>query len=270
MSQLDAEKLEEYLSVGQEAALQSGEVLRRYWGQKLSVQSKGPCDFVTNVDKESERVLLKIIKSHFSEHAIIAEESGTKEAQASDFCWVVDPLDGTTNYIHQYSEIAISIALLFQKSPVVGIVYNPIRDEMFTATKGGGATFNGTKIAVSEVPSLEDSLLCSGFFRRSGEALASNTKVMQSLVGVIHGMRVSGAAALSLAYVAAGSFDGCWYRGLKVWDEAAGVLLIEEAGGTVSAFSGSSLRMDSGEILATNGKIHDSLSQVLQKANGQP
>ena len=253
----------EFLTVAIEAAQKGGKVLRDFWEKGFDVQAKGPLDFVTDADHESERVIKQEIEKAFPDHGFIGEECGFLGDIDQEYVWIVDPLDGTTNYIHHYGEVAISIALLQKGEPIVGVIYNPVRDELFSAVKGEGASLNGKPIKVSKAPSLEDSLLVSGFFGGREGAVEDNSSVMRALKGKAHGLRISGSAALNLAGVAAGYFDGCWYQGLKVWDLAAGILLIREAGGEVTALGGGKIDLLSGQLLATNGSIHQELKTQL-------
>jgi len=252
-----------FLSVAIEAAQKGGEVLKTFWEKGFDVEAKGHLDFVTDADKKSESVIRSILKEKFPQMGFVGEECGFLNEIDEEYVWVVDPLDGTTNYIHHYPEVAVSIALLNKGEPIVAVVYNPIREELFAASKGGGATFNGKTINVSTTPSLGDSLLVSGFFGGREGAVEDNSSVMRALKGKAHGLRISGSAALNLAGVAAGYFDGCWYQGLKIWDLAAAILLITEAGGLVTATDGGKIDLLAGQLIATNSVIHEELKLQL-------
>ena len=259
--------LNEYLKVAIDAAFAGGSILRQYWGKLQGYELKSnQGDLVTEADKKSELEILKIISTAYSGHAFLGEESGLHEGflKEKEFLWVIDPLDGTTNYAHQYPLVAVSIGLLFQGNPVVGVVYNPIFNELFCAVKGSGATLNDIPIKVSKVSALNQSLLATGFAYDRLETLDTNYLEFNHLTSLTHGVRRGGSAAIDLAYVAAGRLDGFWERGLKIWDIAAGIVLVEEAGGKISAYDETPLIIETGRILATNGLIHTAISQELQ------
>ena len=259
----DTGDLQEYLNVAREAAYKGGAVLRKHWRKLKEVSVKGESDLVTVADKESEEQVLGVIKSHFPDHGIIAEESGAHCAgEGCAFLWAVDPLDGTTNYAHSYPEFAVSIALLKDGEPIVGIVYEPIFEHLFHAVLGGGAFLNDKPIAVSKVDRLKEALLISGYFMSDPDATA-NVAEMSRLDDISHGVRKTGAAAVNLVDLANGSVDGFWYRGLKIWDVAAGALIVREAGGTVTSFKGEAPDWYAGDLVASNGLIHDELSNAL-------
>lgn len=254
----------QFLDVASQAAAKAGEVLRQYWGNLGQIRSKTTSwDLVTEADSEAERVILEVIKGSFPDHTVVAEESGLSAKRKGDFLWAVDPLDGTTNYTHQYPMVATSIGLLFRGVPIVGVVFNPILNELFQGARGLGATFNGAPLRVSRTATLEKSLLASGFAYDRRDTSATNYSEFCRMTHVTQGVRRGGAAAIDLAYVAAGRLDGFWERGLQIWDMAAGVVLVEEAGGLVSDYTSEPLDLQSGRILATNHLIHQSLSQEL-------
>jgi myo-inositol-1(or 4)-monophosphatase len=264
MSQPTPEQLHIFLDIATEAALAAGAILQSYWGNLEAVEEKGrPGDLVTVADKEAEAAILKVLKRHFPEHSILAEESGQIGDKESDYLWAIDPLDGTTNYAHQYPIAATSIGLLISGKPQVGAIYNPFRDELFRAAKGLGATRNRRPIQVSQTPELSKSLLVSGFAYDRRETSDNNYAEFCHLTHLTQGVRRSGSASLDLSDVACGRLDGYWERGLSPWDVVAGIILVEEAGGKVTAYDGSPLVIDSGRILATNGQIHDQLSTEL-------
>lgn len=264
-------QLQLFLDIATEAALAGGAVLQSYWGKLENVQEKGrPGDLLTEADKASEEQVLAVIRRHFPDHAILAEESGKLESgrsgqQSAEFLWAIDPLDGTTNYAHQYPFFAVSVGLLIQGMPQVGVIFDPFHQDLFRAAKGLGATRNRQPIHVSQTDHLSQSLLVTGFAYDRRETVDNNYAEFCHLTHLTQGVRRGGAASIDLAYVACGRLDGFWERGLSPWDMAAGVILVEEAGGKVTAYDGSPFNIESGRILATNNRIHDALSQELLK-----
>ena len=217
-------------------------------------------DLVTQADKRSERAIVANLQKYFPDHAIAAEE-GTGRESASEFRWHVDPLDGTTNFAHRYPCFCVSIALAQRETLLAAVIFNPFYNELFTAARGEGAAFNGKSIYVSKTATLSTSLLCTGFPVRNRRS-TPNLQYYGEFTQRSHGVRRDGSAALDLAAVAAGRFDGFWEFGLQKWDTAAGVLLIEEAGGKVSDFEGKPYRLGGPVILATNGAIHEEMRKV--------
>ena len=261
------QQMKHFFEVATDAALAGGMILEKYWGKLKDIQSKEySWDLVTEADKESEAMVLERLHSEFPSHALLAEESGLQQGLTSDFSWVVDPLDGTTNYTHQYPMVAVSIGLLYQHTPIVGVVYNPIFKELFQAAKGGGSTLNGQRIHVSRATALSNALLATGFPYNRRETDNNNYAEFCRLTHLSQGVRRSGSAALDLAYVAAGRLDGFWERGLQPWDMAAGAILIEEAGGRVSSYTGDRLDLTAGRIIATNDLLHQELITALKTA----
>ncbi|MBS9386722.1 inositol monophosphatase family protein [Dolichospermum circinale] len=256
-----------FLDIATEAALAAGVVLQDYLGKlEDAITEKGrPGDLVTAADKASEQVILEVLRRHFPQHSILAEESGKLGNQDNEFLWAIDPLDGTTNYAHQYPCFAVSIGLMIQGVPKVGVIYDPFRDELFRAAAGLGATRNRRPIQVSQTAELGKSLLVSGFAYDRRETPDNNYAEFCHLTHLTQGVRRDGAAALDLAYVACGRVDGYWERGIAPWDVVAGIILVQEAGGNVTAYDGTPIKIESGRILATNGYLHDSLSQELIK-----
>jgi myo-inositol-1(or 4)-monophosphatase len=266
MSNQNSEQLQNFLDVAITAAKQAGAVLEDFWGHKMAIAEKDrPGDLVTEADQKSENVILNIISSNFPNHGILAEESGKLEKSESDYLWVIDPLDGTTNYAHGYPLSAISIGLLIKGKPSVGVVYNPLYKELWTGALGKGATLNQRPIKVSETKDLSKSLLVTGFAYDRRETTDNNYAEFCYLTHLTQGVRRSGSASLDLVHVACGRFDAYWERGIKLWDIAAGIIILEEAGGKVSAYNGNQIDFNTGRILATNGHIHESLSETLQK-----
>jgi myo-inositol-1(or 4)-monophosphatase len=250
----------EFLEIAVETALEAGRILREEYALPPDIRYKGDVDLVTQADRRSEQCIVARLSKYFPGHAIAAEE-GTGHESSSDFRWHVDPLDGTTNFAHKYPCFAVSIALAQNENVIAGVVYNPIYEELFAAARGEGATLNGKPIAVSQVRNLATSLLCTGF--PVHKRLANpNIHYYYDFTLRSHGVRRDGSAALDLASVACGRFDGFWEFGLKPWDTAAGVLLVQEAGGTVSEFDGRPYRLGGPMVLATNGKIHEEMRET--------
>ncbi|MBW4646404.1 MAG: inositol monophosphatase [Goleter apudmare HA4340-LM2] len=257
--------LQIFLDIATEAALAGGAVLQDYLGKiEDAITEKGrPGDLVTAADKASEEVVLEILRRHFPQHSILAEESGKIGNQENEYLWAIDPLDGTTNYAHQYPFFAVSIGLLINGVPQVGVIYDPLHDELFRAATALGATRNRQPIKVSTTSELNKSLLVTGFAYDRRETSDNNYAEFSHLTHLTQGVRRSGSASMDLAYVACGRVDGYWERGLSPWDIAAGIILVQEAGGKVTAYDGTPIKLDSGRILATNGDIHNTLSREL-------
>lgn len=249
-----------YLEIAIETALEAGKILREEYDLPPDIAYKGDVDLVTQADKRSERAIVAKLSKYFPEHTISAEE-GTGHERSSEFRWHVDPLDGTTNFAHKYPCFSVSIALAQNGSVLAGVVFNPISDELFAASRGQGATLNGKKISVSKVPTLSTSLLCTGFPVHKRRA-SNNIHYYYDFTLRSHGVRRDGSAALDLASVACGRFDGFWEFGLNAWDTGAGVLLVQEAGGTVSDFGGEPYPLGGPVVLATNAHIHEEMRQV--------
>lgn len=261
---LSTSQLQIYLDIATEAALAAGAVIQSYYGALDGVMEKGrPGDLVTQADKASEAVILEILQRHLPQHGILAEESGNVGNSQSDYLWAIDPLDGTTNFAHQYPCFAVSIGLLVANIPQVGVVFDPFHQELFRAAKGLGATCDRQPIQVSQTQELSNTLLVTGFAYDRRETPDNNYAEFCHLTHLTQGVRRSGSAALDLAYVACGRLDGYWERGLSPWDMTAGIVLLEAAGGKVSAYDQSPLDISSGRILATNGYIHAALSKEL-------
>ncbi len=261
------QQLQIFLDIATEAVLAAGAILQTHWGKLEDIQEKGrPGDLVTEADKAAEAVVLDVLRRHVPDHPILAEESGQFGRPDSEYLWAIDPLDGTTNYAHQYPFFAVSVGLLIDGIPQVGAVFNPIQQELFRAAKGLGATCNRRSIRVSQTDELSKSLLVTGFAYDRHQTLDTNYAEFSHLTHLTQGVRRDGSAALDLAYVACGRFDGYWERGLSMWDMAAGIVLVEEAGGSVTAYDRTPFNLASGRILATNSKIHHPLSHELMQA----
>ena len=249
-----------------QTARDAGHLLAERLGRSLRIENKSELDLVTEADLASERLIIDRIKTYHPRHSILAEESGatspaTPEAQ-SEWRWIIDPLDGTTNYAHGYPCFCVSIGLEYQGKLQLGVIYDPIRDELFTAERGEGAALNGRRIRVSATPNLASALLCTGFpydVRERGEFARHFANFIMNAQGV----RRDGSAALDLAYVACGRFDGFWEEGLRPWDVAAAVLMIEEAGGRVTHYDGSPFDIYNAPILASNALVHEQMMRVL-------
>jgi myo-inositol-1(or 4)-monophosphatase len=249
-----------------QTARDAGQLLAERFGRALQVSNKSELDLVTEADLASERLIIERIKTNYPRHAILAEESGAsapadQEAQC-EWRWIVDPLDGTTNYAHGYPCFCVSIGLEHQGKLELGVIYDPMRNELFTAERGQGAARNGRRIQVSQINKLNSALLCTGFpydVRERSEFARHFANFIMNAQAV----RRDGSAALDLAYVACGRFDGFWEEGLHPWDVAAGVLMIEEAGGRVSNYEGATFDICSAPILASNGLVHEQMMRVL-------
>jgi myo-inositol-1(or 4)-monophosphatase len=248
------------------AARAGGRILRRGFGQVQRIRHKGPVNLVTEQDHRSEEAIIRTIHAAFPTHAVLAEERG-QVGLADEHCWIIDPLDGTTNYAHGYPVFCISIAYERRGMVEVGVIFDVLRGEMFVGQRGGGATLNGRPISVSRVSRLIDSLIATGFpYER--ERMPTAIAQFRHLAYQTQGLRRAGAAALSLAYVAAGRLDGFWEASLAPWDHAAGSLLIEEAGGMVSQLDGQPYAIGASSILASNGLLHADLLREIARAGG--
>jgi myo-inositol-1(or 4)-monophosphatase len=242
----------------------AGRILADRFGRAIQVTHKGDIDLVTEADLASERLIVERIKSYYPRHSILAEESGASAADgASEWKWIIDPLDGTTNYAHAYPCFCVSIGLEYNGVMSIGVIHDPMRDETFAAERGEGATLNGRRIRVSDVEDLNEAMLCTGFpynVRDRGDF----ARHFHNFIMHAQAVRRDGSAALDLAAVACGRFDGFWEEGLRPWDVAAGVLLVEEAGGRVSHYDGAPFDIYTPPIIATNGLVHDAMMRVLQ------
>ncbi|REJ78901.1 MAG: inositol monophosphatase [Acidobacteria bacterium] len=251
------------LNFAMETAREAGNILLEKFGRNIGVHKKGEINLVTEADLASEKFIVEKIKTHYPRHSILAEESG-KAVEIGDGSskWIIDPLDGTTNYAHGYPCFCVTIALEHEGKIVIGVTYDPTRDEMFSAEKERGASLNNKRIEVSETDKLLDSLLVTGFpydiSKRTDFARHFTEMLLAS-----RAVRRDGSAAIDLAYVACGRFDGFWEEGLNPWDIAAGVLLIKEAGGKISYYDGSEIDIYRPPLCATNGKIHGEMLSVL-------
>lgn len=254
------------LNIAVSAARAAGQVILRNMNRlpDIKVHSKGTNDFVSEVDQQAEKSIIAIIQKAYPSHAILAEESG---AQSGDDCeWIIDPLDGTTNYLHGVPQFAVSIAMREKNKLQLGVVYDPLKEELFCASRGEGATLNNRRIRVSKQRDLPGSLIGTGLPYRDDQELEVYIATLRALLARKSGIRRAGSAALDLAYVAAGRFDGFWEFGLNTWDIAAGVLLIQEAGGLVSDLEGGHTYMETGNIIAANNQIYKNLITTINNA----
>jgi myo-inositol-1(or 4)-monophosphatase len=249
-----------YLEISAEIAREAGALLATYFERRIPFELKGENDLVTEADRASERLVVDRLRSHFPSHSIVAEEGGGHQG-SSEFCWYVDPLDGTTNFAHGFPMYNVTMALEQSGQLIAGVVFDPERGEMFAGERGSGAYLNNRRIRVSKVARLEDTLVATGFpsLKRHQNV---NIHFYYQLAMITHGVRRAGSAALDLAYVASGRLDGFWEFGLNPWDMAAGILLIEEAGGKCSDMQGSPAALRGPHLLATNGAVHESVTGI--------
>jgi|SRR5579871_630499 len=261
-----------YLETAVEIAREAGALLMAYHKRHIGFELKGDYDLVTEADRASERLVIERLSAHYPSHSIVAEEGGGRES-SSDFCWYVDPLDGTTNFAHGFPMFNVTIGLAEKGELVAGVTFDPLRDELFTAERGGGAYLNGERIRVSNAARLEDSLVATGFPSRKRHQNI-NVHFYYQLAMITHGVRRGGSAALDLAYTACGRLDGFWEFGLNPWDMAAGVLLVEEAGGTCSDMTGAPAKLRGPHLLADNTAIHkamvDIFGEIFRKEHRYP
>ncbi len=252
-----------FLEVAIESAKKAAKVLKENQYSSLQVELKGEIDLVTRMDKESEKIITDHIRKHFPSHKIVSEE-GTK-IEGKKYVWYIDPLDGTTNYAYGLPWYGVSIGLMEEGVPLVGVIINPANGDLFYAKRGEGSYYNSVKICVSSRKTVNESLLATGFpyyVRKIPQRVISNLK---KFLVYSRGVRRFGAASLDLAYVALGRYDGFWEEGLKPWDTAAGILLVTEAGGKISNYKGDKYSIFSDTIVASNGFIHQEMIDILQK-----
>ncbi len=253
------------LNVAVMAARRAGAVLIRNLPklEKLKVEQKGHNDYVSDADHAAERAVIDVIQRHYPDHAILAEESGMQGNEDSDTVWIIDPLDGTTNYLHGFPVFAVSIGVKVDGRLSHGVVYDPLRQDLFTASRGAGAQLNEHKIRVSGQKELERALIGTGFpYRQANSDLEPFLSMLGKVLKNTSGVRRPGAAALDLCYVAAGRLDAFWETGLAPWDLAAGSLIIREAGGIISGLDGSEGYLDSGHVLCGTPKIYSAIAKL--------
>jgi myo-inositol-1(or 4)-monophosphatase len=246
-----------YLETSVEIAREAGALLAKYFERRVPFELKGEYDLVTEADRASEQLVVERLRAHFPSHSIVAEEGGGHTGK-SEYCWYVDPLDGTTNFAHGFPMYNVTMALEQSGELIAGVIFDPERNEMFTAERGSGAYLNNRRIRVSKVSQLENTLLATGFPSQKRHQNV-NVHFYYQLAMVTHGVRRAGSAALDLAYVASGRLDGFWEFGLKPWDMAAGSLLISEAGGKCSDMMGGPVTLRGPNLLADNGLVHQQI-----------
>jgi len=247
-----------------ELAKGAGAILMKYFNKKHRIEIKPNAGIVTEADKAAESYLINKILRKFPKSSIITEETGEYHGE-SDLLWITDPLDGTSNYAHGFPWFCVSIGLFSKGKPKAGVIYQPFTQELYFAKKGKGAFLNGRRIQVSRTRKLDESLVGTGFYYSKSKSLAAEIEVFREMNEKTLAVRRPGSAALDLACVASGRFDGFWERGLSSWDVAAGFLLVEEAGGKVTNYQGKETSIFEGYCLATNGRIHESMKSIVSK-----
>jgi myo-inositol-1(or 4)-monophosphatase len=255
--------MDNYLDTPIEIAHEAGALLNSFFEQPLEIEYKGPMDVVTEADRRSEALITKRLSEEFPDHAIVAEEGGGHKSN-SEYCWYVDPLDGTTNFAHRFPAFCVSLGLARRNEVIAGVIYDPFHRELYTAERGAGAFMNGRRLSVSKIESLAEGLVATGFPPYASDH-ELNIQYYFKFTQVCHGVRRAGSAALDLCSVAAGRFEGFWELKLNPWDKAAGVLMVTEAGGRVSDLSGGPLKLLENEVFASNGLVHDAMLQVFSE-----
>jgi len=253
------------LNIAVKAACQAGKIIARHLDDRdtLTVHQKGPNDWVTSVDSAAEAEIIHIIRKVYPHHSILGEETGLHPGD--DTQWIIDPLDGTLSYLHGFPQFAVSIAVQHKGQIEHGVVYDPLSQDLYTASRGAGARLNERRIRVSTLHSLEDSLIgCAFPYHARTEHFDRQFKILKKVFTTCADVRRTGSAALNLAYIAAGRLDGCWETGLKAWDMAAGVLLVREAGGFVSDFNGQNEFLTSGNLIAGTRRVQSELLTIIQ------
>lgn len=257
--------LKRALPLAKQAALEAGEFIHKKFGKFRQLHSKPDAGLVTEVDHGAEKIIFKMLQKHFPQDRFWGEESGLSKAAAqSPFCWHIDPLDGTTNFVHKFPMFCVSIGLEFESNQLVlGVVYQPMTKDLYTAYRGGGAFHNSKRFKVSSIDQVSNALLSTGFSYKKRENLENELSSLRRVMNEGRGVRRTGSAALDLTSVATGQFDGFWERGLASWDVAAGLALLSEAGGRFSQLNGSPYTLGSDSLVATNGIIHEELFALL-------
>ena len=252
------------LNMAVKAARNAGQIIMRHHDQleRLTVETKGLKDYVSEVDRMAENEIIRVLRAAYPHHGFLGEETGSQSGD--EYVWVIDPLDGTTNFLHGFPHFAVSIALKYKDRLEQAVVFDPSRNELFTASRGSGAQLNDRRIRVSRVTDLEYALLGAGFPFRSHDYVEAWINTLREFMLTTSGIRRPGSAALDLAYVACGRYDGFWEFGLSAWDMAAGALIVQEAGGLASDFAGRQDFLDSGNIVAGNPKIHPEMLRRIQ------
>ncbi len=256
------------LNIAVRAAHRAGDFIVRKINKlpDLKVEVKAPNDFVSEVDREAESLIIEELLKAFPKHGILAEESGVIEGE-EEYRWIIDPLDGTANYLHGLPHYAVSIACEHQGRLMHGVIYDPFKQELFTASRGDGATLNNRRIRVSKTRSIDSALIATGFPFRHPDQLDNYLKVFTTFMRSVSDMRRAGSAALDLAYVAAGRLDGYWESGLHSWDLAAGALIVREAGGLITDYQGDEKYLERGEIVAGNSKVMADMLRIIQRSS---
>lgn len=267
-----------FAAVAINCAAKAGEWIKTKLGSYVSLNLKySPHDLVTEIDKGSEKMIRSLIMTHFPTHAFLGEEgvepgpeasaAALASVQDAEYLWIVDPIDGTTNFVHGFPFFCVSIALAHKGEVILGVVYDPSKDELFIAERGKGAYVHGRRMRVSQETKLEDSLIATGFPADRDAALPLNMRQLTAVVPKVRNVRTAGSAALHMAYVAAGRLSGFWEAGLNAWDMAAGALLIQESGGRVTDTDGKPYHLGVRNVVATNGGVHDELIETLRSAS---
>lgn len=259
---MSKEPLQNFLAFTIETAKEAGKLITSHLNNDLKIEYKAKRDIVTIADKKSEDLIINRIKDKYPNHFILSEEGTQTSKEKTGYRWIIDPIDGTTNYAHGHSFFCVSIGLEIKGELSLGVVYAPLLNELYTATKGFGSYLNHKRISVSKISSLTDSLLATGFNPRCD---IQNIKNFEHFLPITQGIRRAGSAALDLCYVAAGKLDGYWEKGLKPWDMAAGAIILTEAGGKITSLNGSNFDIDGNELLATNGLIHQYMADHFNK-----
>ena len=253
------------LDIAIKAAKEAAKIQLEYMNIELDIQTKASeFDLVTQADKLAEEKIIEVISSAYPEHSFLAEESGSA-TKDSEYLWVIDPIDGTVNYAHRFPQFCCSIGLYFKGEPLLGVVLDPCRNELFTVEKGHGAFLNGKKISVSKIDALTKALLATGFPALKGDLLQRNLEYFKLFLGKCQAIRRPGSAALDLCYVACGRIDGFWELGLSPWDTAAGALMVQEAGGVVTNLDNEHFDFNIKGVIATNGLLHVAIKDVLDR-----
>ena len=260
--------LQELEEIAVAAAQAGGGVLKERLGRAGRVEVKGHANLVSEADYASEEAMVGVLQRESPSIQLVAEERSISAAVREDDSpfWLVDPLDGTTNYVHRYPCYGVTVALVEGEEVLLGVIYDPYHDELYAAREGEGAKLNGAPIKVSEVERIEEALLVTGFPYEVGERVERTLGLIQRFLGRTHGVRRDGSAAMDLCYIATGRLDGFWEYGLAPWDVAAGSLIVREAGGRVSGTDGGSFRLGGEAILATNGKVHSEMMAIIGEA----
>ncbi|MCF6158149.1 MAG: inositol monophosphatase [wastewater metagenome] len=263
---MNTDDLQKYLDVATEAALQAGIILKDHFGKVCPsmIDEKAKNDFVTDIDKKSEETIKRIIRYHFKDHNILAEESSAEE-RTSPFLWIIDPLDGTSNYIHNLPIFAVSIALEINGELTVGLIYEPLRENIYSALKGKGSCKNGKRMNISHPKAINTSLIATGFPFRIRDLIDTYLMSFKGMFMQASGIRRCGSACMDLAYTAEGIFGGFFECALSPWDMAAGALLVTEAGGVVTDFNGRNQYLKTGNIIAANKGVYQEMLKIIQE-----